>query len=97
MTDDERVDYERACRDRTKELCRRMERHPSEGQETRSVTLARSYPDTEIVVEVWDHHDNRMRTQRSRIWHSANWSDGEGRHADPEHVGMLIATWAHGG
>ena len=90
--------YEQRVLARTKEVLERSKAW-LEREEVRDVRLEGSYPDTQVVVTMWDAR-NRARAREhiytERIWRPPGWVAKHGIDP-PEQTGQLIAMHALGG
>ena len=94
---DQRLAYERECLRETREQLTRVTGWERERQELREVRLDGSYPDTAIVVRLWDPRFDREVNQSYRIWKLGVFIGWRGVREPPNQVGMLITTWSLGG
>jgi hypothetical protein len=94
---DQRRDYERECLRETREQLPRVLASPRARRELREVRLEGTYPDTAIVVRLWDARFDKEVTQTYPIWKTPVLAGTRGIREPPNQVGMLITTWSLGG
>jgi hypothetical protein len=94
---DQRHAYERESLRETREQLTRLVAAPSVQYELREIRLEGTYPDTAIVVCVWDRRVDKERTTRYPIWKLGVLRGSRGIRESPYTVGMLITTWSLGG
>jgi hypothetical protein len=89
--------YERETLARAEDVLRRN--LVTEREELRDVRLEGSYPDTRVVVTLWDARGPRPyeRTFSARIWAPPNWVPNHGIYEPPNRAGLDIAIRAMGG
>jgi len=93
----QRRDYERECLRETREQLTRVVGWEREQQELREVRLEGGYPDTAIVVRLWDPRFDKERTTRYLLWRIGVFEGWQGNREPPNQVGMLITTCSLGG
>jgi hypothetical protein len=89
--------YERESLRETREQLTRLVSAPSVPYEVRDIRLEGTYPDTSIVVRVWDRRFDNETTTRYPIWKLGVFIGWRGARESPYTVGMLITTWSLGG
>ena len=94
---DQRRDYERECLRETHEQLTRVTGWEREPHELREVRLEGAYPETAIVVQLWDGRFDKESTTRYAIWKLGVFEGWQGNREPPNQVGMLITTWSLGG
>jgi hypothetical protein len=89
--------YERETLARTKDVLVRL-LQAAEREELREVRLEGSFPDTCVVVTIWDARSPRPheRTSRTRVWAPPNYVPKYGIYEPPDRAGQNIATRAMG-
>jgi hypothetical protein len=97
QTPDERRAYEQECLKETRQTLQRTEESDLERIRTREVTLEGSYPESRIRVRWWDPAFQEERSDSWEVWRLPVFEAADGGREVPNQVGMLIATWVHGG
>jgi hypothetical protein len=93
---DERVAYERDVLAHTRAQLEQVLASEREPLELRRITLEGSYPDTEIVVSVWDRCFEKGRTRGYNVWRGYRGGkglEGLGVYEQPESAATLILAW----
>ena len=94
---EQRRDYEHESLRETREQLTRVVAAKSEQHELREVRLEGTYPDTAIVVRLWDRRFDKELTRTYPIWKTPVLAGTRGIRESPYTVGMLITTWSLGG
>jgi hypothetical protein len=90
--------YERQVLATVEKVLRRTLDREGSRERLRDVCLVGSYPDTWVIVTIWDARgpEPRERPFRTRIW-GPNHDPTHGVYEPPERAGQDIATRAMGG
>ncbi|HEX6654390.1 MAG TPA: hypothetical protein VF072_16710 [Thermoleophilaceae bacterium] len=94
---EQRASYERECVREARDQLTRVLRSPREQRELKSVRLQGGYPETAIVVALWDGRFEKDVERSYPIWALEVFKGYRGVREPPNQVGMLITTWALGG
>jgi hypothetical protein len=87
--------YERECLREVKEQLQRVA--DSEYSDVMEVSRDGCYPNTRIVIKIWDRALKKEVTSRYPIWTDKIFAARGGGRAAPTTGGMLMTTWALGG
>ena len=90
---EEREIYERACFEETRQQLEGVLRSGLELHELRDIRLEGSYPDTRIVVTLWDLRFEKEVSDSYEIWRDPTFHLPGHSRESPRTVGMLITTW----
>jgi hypothetical protein len=86
--------YEQECLRETEEQLTRVASWDREPRKLQEVCLDGRYPDTRIVIRLWDQRYDREITRDYRIWQESAFVGYRGVREPPQVVGMLITTWS---
>jgi hypothetical protein len=89
--------YEQECLRETREQLARVTAPDAEPCTLRAVRLEGDYPDTRLVIDLWDSRYAKQITRNYPIWQEGSFTGYRGGRAEPKTVGMLVTTWALGG
>ena len=96
-SDDQRQAYERESLREVREQLARVLANPVEHRELLDVRLEDAYPDTSIVVTLWDGRFSKEVRRCYPLWQGPPFIATRGIREPPNQVGLLITTWALGG
>jgi hypothetical protein len=94
---EQRQTYERESLREVREQLMRVTANPIEQHDLLDVRLDDAYPDTTIVVTLWDGRVDKELRRSYSLWQDPTFVTSSGIREPPNQVGLLITTWALGG